>query len=353
MLFVDLEDFDADTYDLTFLQKTTCDKRLCLLFSVTPKQPRHQGRFEGEIWVEKSHLNIVRIRGTFTPVTVPRFTLRRIFGVGSIPLYLHFDSSREEVAPGMWLPSYSYFDEDRTWRQVDRDAETDIHYRGHIFIWGYQNSTGETNAISGEPDLVVRLEKQGLLANPGAVEQQLDAIASRLLAANGIQMQDIGCRVLLTTPIELFSVGHTIIVSRGLLNILPDDSVIPLLLAHEIANIQHPRSSLSSGGDGPVWDEGVTIAEKAGYFNSVAQTSELFAGIRRHFKQVPNLFRARFSSGLLDIATHVPATSPTAVTTSMQPLTLRGKYTIDSWTSRLQVRQEPVGNPTAERASSF
>jgi hypothetical protein len=140
MMFVDLEDFDADTYDLTYFQTVTWDDRLCLIFSVTPRMSRSQGRFKGQIWVETSNFKIVRIRGTFTPVSIRHLRLRRFFGAGNIPLYFHFDSTRQEVTPGKWLPSYSYFDENRTWRQIDSDAATDLHYRGHVFIWGYNDA---------------------------------------------------------------------------------------------------------------------------------------------------------------------------------------------------------------------
>lgn len=45
------------------------------------------------------------------------------------------------------------------------------------------------------------------------------------------------CRVLLTTPLETFTIGHTIVISRGLLDVLPDEGSLALTLASELAHI--------------------------------------------------------------------------------------------------------------------
>jgi hypothetical protein len=43
--------------------------------------------------------------------------------------------------------------------------------------------------------------------------------------------------VLLTTPLETFSIGHTIVISRGLLDVLPDETSLALVLADELSHI--------------------------------------------------------------------------------------------------------------------
>jgi hypothetical protein len=45
------------------------------------------------------------------------------------------------------------------------------------------------------------------------------------------------CRVLLTTPLETFSIGHTIVISRGLIDVLPDEASLALVLADELSHI--------------------------------------------------------------------------------------------------------------------
>jgi len=48
---------------------------------------------------------------------------------------------------------------------------------------------------------------------------------------------EVRARVILTTPLETFSVGHTIVISRGLLDTLPDEASLAAILAHELAHI--------------------------------------------------------------------------------------------------------------------
>ena len=42
---------------------------------------------------------------------------------------------------------------------------------------------------------------------------------------------------MLTSPLETFSVGNTIIVSRGLIDVLPDEASLAMVLSHELAHI--------------------------------------------------------------------------------------------------------------------
>src|SRR6202030_1278663 len=81
-------------------------------------------------------------------------------------------------------------------------------------------------------------QKIGLLAPSGEVDKILATVVNNLLVTNNIDLQgDIHCRVLLTTPIESFTIGHTIVVSRGLLDVLPDEASLAMILSHELAHI--------------------------------------------------------------------------------------------------------------------
>ena len=46
----------------------------------------------------------------------------------------------------------------------------------------------------------------------------------------------------MTTPVETFSIGHTIVISRGLIDVLPDEASLALMLAAELSHIAlgHP-----------------------------------------------------------------------------------------------------------------
>ena len=48
---------------------------------------------------------------------------------------------------------------------------------------------------------------------------------------------EVRCRILLTNPIESFTVGDTIVISRALLDILPDEATLVAVLALELSHI--------------------------------------------------------------------------------------------------------------------
>jgi hypothetical protein len=87
-----------------------------------------------------------------------------------------------------------------------------------------------------EENLLARLEKGGFLAPAGAVDEVLNTVVNNLIVSAHLNI-DAHCRVLLTTPIETFSAGHTIIISRGLIDVLPDEAGLALVLAGELSHV--------------------------------------------------------------------------------------------------------------------
>jgi hypothetical protein len=47
----------------------------------------------------------------------------------------------------------------------------------------------------------------------------------------------VRCRVLLTTTLESFTLGHTVVLSRGLIDVLPDEATLATMVAHELAHV--------------------------------------------------------------------------------------------------------------------
>jgi hypothetical protein len=63
-------------------------------------------------------------------------------------------------------------------------------------------------------------------------------VVNNLEITNNLNIQpEVRCRVMLTTPLESFSIGHTIVLSRGLIDVLPDEATLAAVLAHELAHI--------------------------------------------------------------------------------------------------------------------
>jgi hypothetical protein len=89
--------------------------------------------------------------------------------------------------------------------------------------------------------VVARLEKSGLIAPPGPVDDLLNTIVNNLIVSANLNIE-VHCRVLLTTPLETFSIGHTIVISRGLIDVLPDEASLALVLADELSDIALGRT---------------------------------------------------------------------------------------------------------------
>jgi hypothetical protein len=82
------------------------------------------------------------------------------------------------------------------------------------------------------------LQNAGLLAPEGDVDKILQTVVNNLEVTNNIELsRPVRTRVMLTCPLETFSVGNTIIVSRGLIDVLPDEASLAMVLSHELAHI--------------------------------------------------------------------------------------------------------------------
>jgi len=287
-------------------------------------------------------------------------------------LYFHFESWRQEVSPGIWVPSYTYFDEQRS--AGSGNLATGFHLRGHVWVWGYQ-STEIGWAATKLPTSRAELEESGILASPGQVELAMNGIVEELERANGITSRSIGCRVLLTSPAEIFSIEDTVFVSRGLLNLAPNQSVLAALIAREIANIvpgdspgmtpmrAEPTADSSNvriqhSGQADANERMLLLLKNTQYESAVDELESFFASLVLYSRRVPHLIRPLLGGSLLEQARMQPGVSqpsPAQLDTSRaQKLELRGEYGVDSWATQI-VRlggQDSAGNSVAKATES-
>jgi hypothetical protein len=87
-------------------------------------------------------------------------------------------------------------------------------------------------------NVIERLQNAGLLAPRGDVDKVLETVVNNLLTTNNIELpRPVRSRVMLTLPLEAFSAGNTIVVSRGLVDVLPDEASLAMVLSRELAHI--------------------------------------------------------------------------------------------------------------------
>jgi hypothetical protein len=253
MVVVD-QDFQKRNYDFSFVRREFLGEIRCLVIDIHPKEGDRTARFLGRIWVEDQDYNIVRFNGTYYPQP-------------KVSFFFHFDSWRLNLRPGVWLPAYVYSEE----ANFKTGLTKTLHFKAQTRLWGYdlkglskseeftqilidspQNVSDQSAAAAdatpvvaermwerqAEENAVERLTKVGLLAPPGEVDKILATVVNNLLVTNNIDLQgDMHCRVLLTSPLESFNIGHTIVMSRGLLDVLPDEASLAMVLSHELAHI--------------------------------------------------------------------------------------------------------------------
>src|SRR5690242_10380485 len=251
MIFADHEDFDRQHYEFHYVRREFLGDVRCLVFDVTPKKDSGKGRFLGRVWVEDQDYNIVRLNGTYAPRPHNAF-------------FFHMDSWRLNLIPGYWVPAFIYSEEgDFAYGSKDKMA-----FKAQTRIWGYDlkknGKEDELTQISvesvkdesaaaqdasplaaqrewqqqAEDNVIERLEFAGLLAPEGEVDKILQTVVNNLQVTNNIELpRPVRARVMLTSPLETFSVGNTIIVSRGLIDTLPDEGSLAMVLSHELAHI--------------------------------------------------------------------------------------------------------------------
>jgi hypothetical protein len=372
MLFIDRQSFDSDTYRLTYLQPTTLGALHCLLFAVDPIKPDTSGTFRGKVWVEENGLKVVRVQGTFQ---VERLKLRQRINPlrRSAGFFIRFDCWRQIIAADLWAPAYVNMDDNIPWKAIGGDGTTDLHYRGHVFVWGYSHLGSfegrppqRTEAEKEHDQIVAGLERDGLVGPPENIERSLNEIVEEIAVHNHLNLSLIRCRVLLTTHVEMFHSSNTILISRGLLDMVPDKSTLAVLLGHEMAHVlledsvdepsAYKQSLFEYGGPGEFpgfaafkpSDEGEAAAAKetctllkdSPYVAAVDDAFAFVSQLAAQSAQIPNLTRARFGAGLVEgehLVHHLQSCSSSGQPNSPAPhLQLAGRYAVDAWTGVLR-----------------
>jgi hypothetical protein len=89
-----------------------------------------------------------------------------------------------------------------------------------------------------EANVLDRLVQAGVLAPPSDFDKVLETVTNNLIIGNNLELPTaIHCRVLLTAPLESLAVGNTILVSKGLIDVLPSEEDLAAILSFQLAHI--------------------------------------------------------------------------------------------------------------------
>jgi len=267
MIYIDTNGFDRQHYQFDYVRREFLGDVRCVVFDVTPLPKSGKGRFKGRIWAEDQGYTIVRFNGVYTPLA------------GLNGFNLHFDSWRANLQAGLWLPTYVFSQES----DLKDFLGNHVHFKSQTRLWGYDlKNVGHEEEFSeltiesptaiqdqatsqaqdrspieaerewqhqAEVNVLDRLQRVGLLAPAGEVDKVMETVVNNIEVTNNIDIEpEVHCRVLLTGTLESFSIGHTIVISRGLLDVLPDEASLATMLAQELANIIVTKPSTDQWG---------------------------------------------------------------------------------------------------------
>ncbi len=401
MIFIDPDAFDRNHYNFKFLRREFLGEVRCLVFEVVPGPKGGRGRFLGRIWVEDREFNIVRFNGTFTDPPHGR-------------VYFHMDSWRANVQPGLWLPSHVYTEENDL-----KLAGQQVRFKAQTRLWGYdlklagrqqeftdltvdapepvKDETRASNEASpvgsarawqaeAEQNVIERLEQAGLLAPRSDVDTVLNTVVNNLQITNNLDLGDVRCRVLLTTPLESFTVGRTIVVSRGLLDVLPDEASLAMVLSHEVAHLAlgHPLDTKYAFSDRMVFPDekafralrfdrteaqerqadqrALQLLKKSPYAGKLSSAGLFLRALNAYVQALPNLLTPQLGNGMLEqnravrmseLMNGAPELQPRRVD-QIPALPLGARIKLDPWSDRVEMNKaKPVALLSAREKMVF
>jgi len=395
-------DFQRKYYNFNFVRREFLGEVRCLVIDVQPKPGQKIARFLGRVWVDDQDYNIVRFNGTYAPQ--PRTSF-----------FFHFDSWRLNMRPGTWLPAYIYTEESN----LKTGLAKSLHFKAQTRLWGYdlkglgkseeftqilidspQNVSDKSDAASdaspvvaermwekqAEDNAVERLQKIGLLAPPGDLDKVLCTVVNNLLVTNNIDLQgDIRCRVLLTAPLESFTIGHTIVISRGLLDVLPDEASLAMVLAHELSHIvlghrldtrlafndklffpdeesfQRLDFKRSTADEDAADTKAMELLKSSPYKDKLGNAGLFLKALQQRAPDLPNLIRPHLGNSVAD-AKNIRMSSLLASAPALDQnrldqiaaLPLGGRIKVDPWSDQVELsKAKPVALTSAREKMEF
>jgi hypothetical protein len=387
MIYPDTRGLDTQNYNFDYVRREFLGEVRTLVFDVTPMKKARRGCFIGRIWVEDQDFTIVRFNGSYS-------------GSDRIHSRFQFDSWRVNAGPNLWLPAFIYSEEHTPSFPLSR-ATT---YKAQTRLWGYAPEESRTeqelsrvlvestapvvdksqqnNDLSpiqeqrawdqqAADNVVDKLEKMGLVAPKGEVDKVLETVVNNLEVTNNLEFSpEIQCRVLMTSTIESFSLGNTIVLSRGLIDVLPDEASLAAMLAKEIGYILTSRRAVDTQyaffdrlrfDDNTVFQhfdfarkpvEDAAASAKASEllknspYKDQLDTAEMFiAELQDRARQIPNLISPRVGDAGLIKLPITPKPDETQSAKHIVALPLGGRVKLDPWDDTLAlIKSQPVGN---------
>ena len=407
MVAPDWRVLDRKRYEFTYVRREFLGESRCFVFDVRPLRDGKEG-FVGRIWIEDRDYNLVRFNGA------SRGSEETLSGVLKRRLSFHMDGWRVNVAPGVWVPSYVYSEEtdlnsaSRKSSKSSSKSKRQARFKSQTRIWGYQaqnaDRTGSLTTIridepnvadttegaaqlspvlsqrrweqEAEANVLERLEAIGLLAPAGEADKVLETVLNNLVVTNKVNLQrPLHARILLTSPLESFTVGHTIVLSRGLIDVLPDEASLATMLAHELSHValghqlidtkfsfadrlmvpdgellQALRFRRTPKEEAAADEKVIELLGKSPYRDKLADAGLFLRTLSEQAKQLPRLIQPHIGdymaangqmTRLAELMKQAPPLMPDSLE-QIAALQLGARLVVDAWSGRVTLDRSPA-----------
>ena len=405
MVAPDWRVLDRKRYEFTYVRREFLGESRCFVFDVRPLRDGKQG-FVGRIWIEDRDYNLVRFNGASLG------SQKMLSGMLKRTLSFHMDGWRVNVAPGVWVPSYVYSEEtdlnSASLSKSSSKSKRQARFKSQTRIWGYQaqnaDRTGSLTTIridepnvadttegaaqlspvlsqrrweqEAEANVLERLEAIGLLAPAGEADKVLETVLNNLVVTNKLNLErPLRSRILLTSPLESFTVGHTIVLSRGLIDVLPDEASLATMLAHELSHVAlghqlidtkfsfADRLMVSDGElletlrfrrtpkeEGAADEKVIELLGKSPYRDKLADAGLFLRTLSEQAKQLPRLIQPHIGdymaangqmTRLADLMKQAPPLMPNNLE-QIAALQLGARLVVDAWSGRVALDRSPA-----------
>ena len=401
MVAPDWRVLDRKRYEFKYVRREFLGESRCFVFDVKPLRDAKEG-FVGRIWIEDRDYNLVRFNGA------SRGTDEELSGLLKRTLSFHMDGWRVNVAPGVWVPSYVYSEETDSDGAVSKKQER-ARFKSQMRIWGYQaHGADKSDALTtiridepnvadtsdaaaaqlspilsqrrweqeAESNVLEKLESMGLLAPVGEADKVLDTVLNNLVVTNKLNLErPLHCRILLTSPLESFTIGHTIVLSRGLVDVLPDEASLATMLAHELSHValghqlidtkfsfadrlmvpdgellQSLRFRRTPKEEAAADEKVIELLGKSPYRDKLADAGLFLRALADRVKQLPRLIQPHIGdymaangqmTRLADVMKEAPPLMPDSLE-QIAALSLGARLVLDPWSGRLTLDRTPA-----------
>jgi len=402
MVTPDWRMLDRKRYEFSYVRREFLGESRCFVFDVRPIRNRKDG-FVGRIWIEDRDYNLVRFNGA------SRGSEQTLSGLLERKLSFHMDGWRVNAAPGVWVPSYVYSEEtDLNGAASSKKSKRRARFKSQTRIWGYEaHNTDRTDSLTtiridepnvtdatdgaaqlspvlsqrrweqeAEANVLERLESIGLLAPAGEADKVLETVLNNLVVTNKLTLErPLHARILLTSPLESFTVGHTIVLSRGLIDVLPDEASLATMLAHELSHVAlgHPlidtkfsfadrlmvpdgellealRFRRTPKEEAEADEKVIELLGKSPYRDKLADAGLFLRTLSEWAKQLPRLIQPHIGdymaangqmTRLADLMKQAPPLMPDDLE-QIAALQLGARLVVDAWSGKVALDRSPA-----------